>query len=73
MRRRPAWLAALQVVAVRGSPKALATRLWPRHPAAGAEERLVVVLGDGTPWIGTGRPCFRAARKASIHITPMNT
>jgi hypothetical protein len=48
--RRPALLER-EVVAVRGTPEALATRLWPRALAQGAGERRVVVLGDGAPWI----------------------
>lgn len=44
-------LTARQVVAVRGTPDALAARLWPRAAAAGAATRPVVVLGDGAPWI----------------------
>jgi hypothetical protein len=39
------------VVAVRGTPEALAARLWPQAAARGAEDRTVVVLGDGAPWI----------------------
>lgn len=39
------------VVAVRGTPEALAARLWPQAAALGAEDRPVVVLGDGAPWI----------------------
>jgi hypothetical protein len=39
------------VVAVRGTPEALAARLWPQTAALGADDRLVVVLGDGAPWI----------------------
>ena len=48
--RRPA-LAERHVVAVRGTPADLAARLWPLALARGADERLVVVLGDGAPWI----------------------
>jgi hypothetical protein len=48
--RRPA-LIERQVVAVRGTPDALAARLWPRAVATGVGEGLVVVLGDGAPWI----------------------
>jgi len=40
-----------QVVAVRGTPEALAERLWPQVAPLLAEERLAVVLGDGAPWI----------------------
>jgi hypothetical protein len=39
------------VVAVRGGPEALQTRLWPQAAALGAADRRVVVLGDGAPWI----------------------
>ena len=39
------------VVAVRGTPEALAARVWPRAAALGAAHRCVVVLGDGAPWI----------------------
>ena len=39
------------VVAVRGTPEALAARLWPQAAALGAGHRRVVVLGDGAPWI----------------------
>jgi len=39
------------VVAVRGTPEALAARLWPQAVALGADHRRVVVLGDGAPWI----------------------
>ena len=39
------------VVAVRGTPEALAAQLWPRAEALGAADRRVVVLGDGAPWI----------------------
>lgn len=39
------------VVAVRGTPEALAARLWPQAAALGADHRRVVVLGDGAPWI----------------------
>lgn len=39
------------VVAVRGTPDALAARLWPQAAALGADHRGVVVLGDGAPWI----------------------
>ena len=39
------------VVAVRGTPAALGAQLWPQAAAQGAEERTVVVLGDGAPWI----------------------
>ncbi len=39
------------VVAVRGTPEALAARLWPQAAALGAAHRRVVVLGDGAPWI----------------------
>lgn len=42
---------ARQVVAVRGTPAALAAQLWPRADACGAAQRRVVVLGDGAPWI----------------------
>ena len=42
---------ARQVVAVRGTPAALAAQLWPRADAVGAAQRRVVVLGDGAPWI----------------------
>lgn len=42
---------ARQVVAVRGTPEALAAQLWPRADALGAAHRRVVVLGDGAPWI----------------------
>jgi hypothetical protein len=42
---------ARQVVAVRGTPAALAAQLWPRAEAVGAAQRRVVVLGDGAPWI----------------------
>jgi len=42
---------ARQVVAVRGTPEALAAQLWPRADAVGAAHRRVVVLGDGAPWI----------------------
>ena len=38
------------VVAVRGTPEALAARLWPQAAALGADGRRVV-LGDGAPWI----------------------
>jgi hypothetical protein len=45
-------LIARQVVAVRGEPAALGARLWPRARAAGIDEqREVVVVGDGAPWI----------------------
>ena len=44
-------LVARQVVAVRGTPDELATRLWPRAVTVGAADRPVVVLGDGAPWI----------------------
>ena len=44
-------LTARQVVAVRGTPDALAAQLWPRAAALGAADRRVVVLGDGAPWI----------------------
>ena len=44
-------LTARQVVAVRGTPAALGARLWPRAEAMGASRRMVVVLGDGAPWI----------------------
>jgi hypothetical protein len=39
------------VVAVRGTPEALAAQLWPRAAALGAAHRRVIVLGDGAPWI----------------------
>jgi Uncharacterised protein family (UPF0236) len=39
------------VVAVRGTPEALAAQLWPQAAALGAEHRRVIVLGDGAPWI----------------------
>ena len=39
------------VVAVRGTPEALAAPLWPQAAALGAEHRRVIVLGDGAPWI----------------------
>ena len=39
------------VVAVRGTPEALAARVWPQAAALGADHRRVVVLGDGAPWI----------------------
>jgi hypothetical protein len=39
------------VVAVRGTPDALAAALWPQALALGADRRRVVVLGDGAPWI----------------------
>jgi hypothetical protein len=39
------------VVAVRGTPAALAAQLWPQATALGVEERRVIVLGDGAPWI----------------------
>lgn len=39
------------VVAVRGTPEALAAQLWPLAAARGAAHRRVVVLGDGAPWI----------------------
>lgn len=42
---------ARHVVAVRGTPEALGTQLWPRADALGATQRRVVVLGDGAPWI----------------------
>lgn len=48
--KRPV-LTARQVVAVRGTPDALAARLWPRMAGAGLADRLTVVLGDGAPWI----------------------
>ncbi len=48
--RRPA-LVARQVVAIRGTPTEFAARLWPCAHAVGGDERLVVVLGDGAPWI----------------------
>jgi hypothetical protein len=45
-------LIARQVVAVRGEPAALGVLLWPRAKAAGIDEnRTVVVVGDGAPWI----------------------
>ena len=45
-------LIARQVVAVRGEPAALGALLWPRARAAGIDEqRNVVVVGDGAPWI----------------------
>ncbi len=39
------------IVAVRGTPEALAAQLWPRAAALGAAHRRVIVLGDGAPWI----------------------
>ncbi len=39
------------VVAVRGTPEALAAQVWPQAAALGAGHRRVVVLGDGAPWI----------------------
>lgn len=39
------------VVAIRGTPEALAARLWPQAAALGAADRRVVVLGDGAAWI----------------------
>ena len=39
------------VVAVRGTPEALAAPLWSQAAALGAEHRRVIVLGDGAPWI----------------------
>jgi hypothetical protein len=44
-------LTARQCVAVRGNPDALAELLWPRAVLAGANQRKVVVLGDGAHWI----------------------
>lgn len=44
-------LTARQVVAVRGTPEALAAQRWPCAEALGAAHRRVVVLGDGAPWI----------------------
>lgn len=41
-------------VAVRGKPEALEQRLWPAAVRAGAENREVVILGDGAPWIWNG-------------------
>jgi hypothetical protein len=46
-----AMLTRRDVVAVRGTPEALAAQLWPRAAALGAADRRVVVLGDGAPWI----------------------
>ncbi len=39
------------VVAVRGTPEALAAVVWPQAAALGAADRRVIVLGDGAPWI----------------------
>ena len=39
------------VVAVRGTPEALAVPVWAQAAARGAAHRRVVVLGDGAPWI----------------------
>ena len=44
-------LTTRSVVAVRGTPDALAASLWPQALALGADRRRVVVLGDGAPWI----------------------
>jgi hypothetical protein len=44
-------LTTRSVVAVRGTPEALAARVWPQAVALGASHRRVVVLGDGAPWI----------------------
>lgn len=44
-------LTTRSVVAVRGTPEALAARLWPQAAAVGVGHRRVVVLGDGAPWI----------------------
>lgn len=44
-------LTTRSVVAVRGTPEALAAQLWPQAAALGAGHRRVVVLGDGAPWI----------------------
>ena len=39
------------VVAVGGTPEALAAQLWPQAAALGPEHRRVIVLGDGALWI----------------------
>ena len=39
------------IVAVRGTPEALAAQLWPQAAVLGAAYRRVIVLGDGAPWI----------------------
>lgn len=44
-------LTARQVVAVRGTPEALAAQLWPRVAPLAVGTRPVVVVGDGAPWI----------------------
>ncbi len=44
-------LTARQVVAVRGTPEALAQRLWPHVAPLTARSERIVVLGDGAPWI----------------------
>lgn len=44
-------LTARQVVAVRGTPEALAARLWPSVAPLTTGDRVVVVVGDGAPWI----------------------
>ena len=44
-------LTTRQVVAVRSTPDGLARQLWPCADRLGAAHRVVVVLGDGAPWI----------------------
>lgn len=44
-------LTARQVVAVRGTPAALAAQLWPRVAPLADGDRPTVVVGDGAPWI----------------------
>jgi hypothetical protein len=44
-------LTARQVVAVRGTPDALAAHLWPRVAGLTSGAPLTVVVGDGAPWI----------------------
>lgn len=44
-------LTAREVVAVRGTPEALAAQLWPRVAPRADGDRPTVVVGDGAPWI----------------------